>query len=329
MVVRVSRKSGGSFQLTVLSRYLTHAVVLVIVLTISGYTSVSHQLPVRIGLQTDANALMMNQGGDVSNFYLGRLGTIVKPLSIPITAPISREPTIYTVGPGDNLAKISARFGVSVEEIRWSNPILTDTDRVTGGVKLDIPPLHGIVATTHKGDTVASLASYYHVTPQSIIDFNGIRTDPNALPEGTVLIVPGGRGPQLFLSYQPTPSQVRYGGSYQVTLGAPIGPYVNPRFPWGWCTWYVSTRFNVTWIGDAYQWYGNAQAQGYPVGSVPQAGSIMVTWESGLGHVAYVETVYPDGSWLVSEANYRGFGVTDQRLIHPGQVPLIGFIYPK
>jgi peptidoglycan DL-endopeptidase LytE len=296
----------------------------------SGYASVSRQVPVQLGLHTDANALMMNQGGDVSDFYLGRLGTIVKPLSIPLTAPIARTPTIYTVGSGDDLSKIAAKYGVTEDQIRWSNPILSDTDKVSGGVKLSIPPVPGIVVTVHTGDTVDSLASYYHVTSQSIVDFNRIRTDPNALPQGTVLIVPGGRGPQLIIRDQLSPSLVRGTGSaYQVSLGAPIGPYVNPRFPWGWCTWYVSTRFNVTWLGDAYQWYGNAAAQGYPVGSRPQAGGIMVTWESGLGHVAYVESVNPDGSWLVSEANFKGFGITDQRVIKPGQVPLIGFIYPK
>ena len=309
---------------------MTHAVVLVIVLMVSGYASVSRQLPVHIGLTTDANALMMNQGGDVSDFYLGRLGTIVKPLSIPVSAPITRTPTIYTVGGGDDLAKIAGKFGVSVDEIRWSNPILSDTDQVTGGVKLYIPPVPGIVVTVHNGDTVDSLARQYHVTSQSIIDFNRIRV-ATALPEGMVVVVPGGQGPKLIIRQSlATPSQVRsYHGPFTITTGAPIGPYVNPRFPWGWCTWYVSTRFNVTWLGDAYQWYSNAQAQGYPVGAAPEAGGIMVTWESGLGHVAYVETVYPDGSWLVSEANFEGFGVTDQRLIKPGQVPLIGFIYPK
>ena len=55
--------------------------MLVIVLAVSGYASVGRQVPTPLGLHTDANALMMNQGGDISNFYLGRFTTIVKPLS--------------------------------------------------------------------------------------------------------------------------------------------------------------------------------------------------------------------------------------------------------
>jgi surface antigen len=59
----------------------------------------------------------------------------------------------------------------------------------------------------------------------------------------------------------------------------------------------------------------------------------MVTWESPYwGHVAYVEQVYGDGSWLVSEMNYYGdpgggWGRVSYRHVMPGSVPLIGFIY--
>jgi surface antigen len=85
----------------------------------------------------------------------------------------------------------------------------------------------------------------------------------------------------------------------------------------------------VTWRGDAGYWYYNASAQGYPVGPTPKQGSIMVTWESYLGHVAYVESVNADGSWVVSEMNYVQFNVINERTIKPGQLgnALVGFIY--
>jgi surface antigen len=55
----------------------------------------------------------------------------------------------------------------------------------------------------------------------------------------------------------------------------------------------------------------------------------MVTWESWAGHVAYVEAVNPDGSWVVSEMNWTAFDVIDERTIRPGQLGsrLVGFIY--
>lgn len=102
------------------------------------------------------------------------------------------------------------------------------------------------------------------------------------------------------------------------------------RFPYGQCTYYVATRREVTWIGNAGEWYRNAQASGRSVGRTPAPGAIMVTWESPLGHVAYVDSVNTDGSFVVSEMNNRalgGPGKVDTRIITPGSVPLIGFIY--
>ena len=119
------------------------------------------------------------------------------------------------------------------------------------------------------------------------------------------------------------------GAFHSVILGCCLGPYAASGFPPGWCTWYVATKRNVTWRGDAGFWYQNAAAAGYPVGKTPKVGAIMVTWESYLGHVAYVESVNADGSWTVSEMNYVGFDVISQRTIKPGQLGgrLVGFIY--
>lgn len=102
-------------------------------------------------------------------------------------------------------------------------------------------------------------------------------------------------------------------------------------YPFGQCTWYVAQRRYVPWHGDAGEWYANADAARYSVGAAPRPGAIQVSWESQVGHVAYVESVDPDGSWTVSEMNYwangGGWGRVSQRHIAPGQIPLIGFVY--
>ena len=305
-------------------------------LTVSGYASVTRNQPNHFGLQTDANARVMNQGGEISDFYLGRFSTIIKPLAIPTTAPPSHTPSVYTVSDGEDLATIATKFKLTVEQIRWSNPILAETDFVTGGVKLTIPPTPGVVVAVHSGDTVQSLADTYKTDPDSIIDYNRIRIDPNQLPDGLELVIPDGQGPPLVNKVEAIPVPTRAsvfsnfsGSRYKTSFGAPTGTFSPRGFSWGWCTYYVATRRNVTWLGDAGQWYGNAAAQGYPVGHTPMAGAIMVTWESGWGHVAYVESVNADGSYLVSEMNFAGFGVASQRTIRPGGVPLIGFVYEK
>ena len=147
-----------------------------------------------------------------------------------------------------------------------------------------------------------------------------------------MLIIPGGVGG----AFPPPPALWQIlahsgtGGSFNAhVVGCCLGPYPATGFPAGWCTWYVATKRNVTWRGDAGFWYANASAQGYPVGPTPKVGAIMVTWESWAGHVAYVEAVNSDGSWVVSEMNWLAFDVIDERTIKPGQLggKLVGFIY--
>ncbi|HVD02283.1 MAG TPA: CHAP domain-containing protein [Candidatus Dormibacteraeota bacterium] len=104
------------------------------------------------------------------------------------------------------------------------------------------------------------------------------------------------------------------------------GPYPN-HFTYGYCTWYVANRRYVPWFGNAIDWWPNARPFGYAEGPTPRVGAIMVTRESGYGHVAYVESVNADGSWTVSEMNFTGWDQVDRRTIRPGQVPLVGFIY--
>ncbi|MDQ6922001.1 MAG: CHAP domain-containing protein [Candidatus Dormibacteraeota bacterium] len=110
-----------------------------------------------------------------------------------------------------------------------------------------------------------------------------------------------------------------------VAFEAPAGNH----FAYGYCTWYVANRRNIQWMGNAIDWWPNARAYGYAEGALPAVGAVMVTRESPIGHVAYVESVGGDGSWTVSEMNYAGWNIVDNRTIHPGGVPLVGFIYGK
>ena len=108
---------------------------------------------------------------------------------------------------------------------------------------------------------------------------------------------------------------------------APRGASVGNHFAYGYCTWYVANRRPIPWYGNALEWWPNARAYGYAEGYAPAVGAVMVTRESGYGHVAYVESVNGDGSWTVSEMNYAGWGVVSRRTLRPGQTSVVGFIY--
>jgi LysM repeat protein len=315
-------------------RYVIHVVVLVFALALSGYASLPTGLNLRLGA-VNAEGLVLGQGGQVGSVQLGRLSTVMKPVSVPTAAPVSHTPITYEVKDGDTLKDLAARFRVSVDDIRWSNySALKSTSKdVTRGQKVVIPPVDGLVVTAKQGDTPVSLGNTYHASAVAIVDFNYLRTsDQDPIPAGMAVVIPGGRGPD----FEKPAAAVRAGtffGSYSGS-GYSVFPFTGTysvapgnRFPYGFCTWYAYNRKPVPWNGNAWEWFGNAKAYGWATGQTPRPGAIMVTWESGFGHVAYVESVGADGSWTVSEMNFRGFALLDMRTIRPGGVPLLGFIY--
>jgi peptidoglycan DL-endopeptidase LytE len=319
-------------------RYITHGVVFALALALSGYATLDHGLPqalrLRLG-ETNAQGLVMGQGGQVGTVQLGRLSTIIKPIGIPTSAPVSHTAITYEVKNGESLKDLAAQFHVSTNSIRWSNfSALKNTSKdVSAGQKLMIPPVDGIVVTAQPGDTPLSLGNTYHVSPSAIVDFNYLRSsEQDPIAGGTVVVIPGGTGASFETpaSSSSVAVPVAHGGNggYSIlTVGGSYPVRAGNRFSFGYCTWYVYNRRAVPWLGNAWQWFGNAQAAGFATGQTPRVGAIMVTWESSFGHVAIVDAVNPDGSFVVSEMNFVRWDVIDQRQIKPGGVPLIGFIY--
>ena len=105
-------------------------------------------------------------------------------------------------------------------------------------------------------------------------------------------------------------------------------------FTYGYCTWWVAHKRYVPWRGNAAQWWWNARPFGYAEGGAPRPGAIMVMGYSGSspqGHLAYVESVNPNGSFLVSEMNWwgvtgGGWGGVDYRTVSSLR-GVLGFIY--
>lgn len=117
------------------------------------------------------------------------------------------------------------------------------------------------------------------------------------------------------------------GGASLPSNWAPGSGAFPNRFVYGYCTWYVANKRYIPFLGNAIDWWPNARAYGFAEGGAPRVGAVMVTRESGYGHVAYVEAVHADGSWTVSEMNFVGWNVVSSRTIRPGQTSVVGFIY--
>ena len=115
--------------------------------------------------------------------------------------------------------------------------------------------------------------------------------------------------------------------SYSSEKTSALSLYTGPvsttdTYFFGQCTYWAALRREQIgkpvpndW-GNANTWAINARVAGYLVDHVPAVGAVMETTAGQFGHVAFVESVDADnGSWTISEMNYKGWDVTDNRTL--------------
>jgi surface antigen len=197
---------------------------------------------------------------------------------------------------------------------------------------LGAPSAHAKSETTveiKQGDTLEKIATDHKTTYVRIFNANEQLTSPDLINAGDKVRIPSD-DEQLPDRYaQVTAAQATAAAATPVVAqtattyttrnysSAPVNSnsyYVGNGM---WCTdWVHSKRADVPIYGNAgYNWVSAAQAQGKATGTTAQAGAVAVT----NGHVAYVESVNSDGSYVVSEMgwNYKA-GNYNQRTVQPG-----------
>ncbi len=209
---------------------------------------------------------------------------VAKPAIVATSLKSSKDIVRYSVVPGDTVAKIAAKYGVTSETIRLSNGLTSNS--VTVGQKLWISPINGLVYIVKRGDTPASLASRYGASKDQIIAFND--AEVNGLIPGQAIVIPNG-----------LPQSDGYHSAYAQGFSFGSAPVYNGNgYAYGFCTWGVANLIKIpsNW-GDAYTWARSAAMSGWSVSPVPTAGSIAQRsgGYGGLGHVAIVTEVSPDG----------------------------------
>jgi surface antigen/LysM repeat protein len=243
---------------------------------------------------------------------------------------------IYTVLSGDTVSGIAAQYGITANTILWAND-LDNPDEIKPGDQIFILPVAGLSYVVRQGDTLESIASKYKAEKEKIISFNSLPAN-GEIAVGDSLIIPDGQKDEPI-----SPSATANAGSlarrqYATTGGGTatdISGYrtldgragTGHRFPYGWCTWYVSQKRYVPWGGNAGTWLYNAKSLGYKTGRSPRPGAIMVTTENRYyGHVALVEKVNGD-TITVSEMNYVRWGKMSRRTLSASSRAIKGFIY--
>jgi murein DD-endopeptidase MepM/ murein hydrolase activator NlpD len=105
-----------------------------------------------------------------------------------------REDVItYTVELGDNLFAIADKYGLKPETILWGNfTILKDNPEILQPKQvLYILPLDGTYYQWQVGDTFDSVAAFFKVKPEDILNYPGNHIDLTTIANGEAKIEPG------------------------------------------------------------------------------------------------------------------------------------------
>ena len=270
-----------------------------------------------------------------------------------INTNISRGVQTYTVAEGETMASIAAKYGITTDQIRWSNG-LKNTNVVAEQV-LKIPTVPGIVYTVKAGDTAEALAAKYGGTPENIIAFNDLES--GNLIIGSQIVLPGG-----VLPYRERPEYVApvrqsfytYSGSSSARQSMRVlsqgrsptqhpsinnsGPGVenNPMIR-GQCTWYAWYWRAANgrplpgggYLSHARYWAARAANAGYAVDRNPEVGAVFQTTAGYYGHVGIVVAINVDGSLVVREMNLdnRGIGTLTEGIIPASAVRSFNYIH--
>lgn len=265
---------------------------------------------------------------------------------------------MVTVGEGQayevSTPKLAAQFQTQKDGFIGKPQLYIGQTLLTG----DIQQLVAINYTVEKGDSLTAIASRYNLSVGSIIQANNLSiAEIEKIKPGTALLIPAEETDtslawldslnkmkederQKAIAEQQKKEKERLarlarptvrvaqsvGGSYSIigtfrnlpTRGAMAGQCTN---------WVKYKRPDLpTQMGNANQYLVSARRYGFATGSTPRAGAVVVTNESWVGHVAYVESVNGD-TITISEMNYVGPFIASRRTISIHSSVIRGYVY--
>lgn len=260
---------------------------------------------------------------------------------LPLTdVDTSRGIIEYTVEEGENVDSIAAKYGISADQIRWSNNLKT-TD-VAAGTVLKVPSVPGIVYTVKSDDTIESIAEKYGSNAAEIVALNDLEI--SGISEGMQIVIKDGSLPDKERPEYVAPAPARRNYTYAYTyLGdtservgiTVIGTnYTGGGQCVGYALWYRNMSglsnlrpVSASWSHAKY-WADAARRDGFLVDNNPGLHAVFQTSSGWYGHVGVVVGLNADGSIVVQETNYNGgLGVVIQSTIPADAVGRFNYIH--
>jgi LysM repeat protein len=258
----------------------------------------------------------------VANADIILSAVIERPAVVP---PIAARPAqTVVVTSGQTVESVAAADHSDAAAIRWANGLATGVQPAAGTALL-LPPSAGALVPVLPDERPSHFAKRLGLDPRVLLDYNALAKD-----------TPRAAGSYLQVPVTAAPSGALVGRYFSRAAGGVPSVFevhapIPDGFPYGQCTYYAASRRNVSWAGNAGWWFGAANGI-RPEGHVAVAGAIVVFHTGWFGHVGIVESVNPDGNFVISEMNYYGdgggWGRVDHRTIsHTDFWSVTGFIY--
>ncbi|MBR3319738.1 LysM peptidoglycan-binding domain-containing protein [Candidatus Saccharibacteria bacterium] len=254
--------------------------------------------------------------------------TRIEKVNIVDASALAKGVIEYEVPEGEDMESIANRFGLTTDQIRWSNGLKT-TD-ISAGDTLYLPSVSGIVYTIKEGDTLDSIADKYDSDATEIADKNNLTA--RGVIAGTRIALPGGVVPETerpeYVAPAPVQTYTYTAPSYNL-----YSTSSNPM-PYGWCTWYAWQWRSEHGsplpggLGNARYWASQLGSKGYSVGSEPAYGAVFVSPAGYYGHVGIVTGVNSDGSIEITDMNgVSGWGRVGSKTVEQSEWSSYQFVY--
>lgn len=232
----------------------------------------------------------------------------------------------YSVQPADTVVSIARKYSLNPSAILWANyeVLRDDPHRIRPGQSLAILPADGAAYEWHSGDRLESVAVFYNVPLQAILQWRGNRFSATTVEEaetsirsGTLLFIPGGkrefvtRTVPRISRQNPKEAQIVGEGFCESVDSGPVGSG----------KWIFPTRSHIL---DGYDYLPDANhfgidlkgAEGDPVVAADHGIVVYAGWnEWGYGNLVVID--HGDG-WQSLYAHLSGLQVACGDIVFQG-----------